>query len=94
MSARPIYVEIFIRCDMDELWEKTQDPRLHQRWDLRFTNIDHVERDETSGTQRFTYSRDFGPMTIEGVGETVVRNVGPTGLQPQPFGSGPMIGAR
>ncbi|HZK51943.1 MAG TPA: DoxX-like family protein [Actinomycetota bacterium] len=79
MSARPIYVEIFVRCDMDELWERTQNPELHERWDLRFTNIDYVERDEKSGTQRFTYSRDFGPMTIVGVGETVGEKHRPDG---------------
>jgi len=31
-----IYVEIPICASMDELWEKTQNPQLHQRWDLRF----------------------------------------------------------
>jgi hypothetical protein len=31
-----IYVEILIRCSMDDLWQKTQEPKLHERWDLRF----------------------------------------------------------
>ena len=31
-----IYVEIFIRDNMDDLWQKTQEPKLHGRRDLRF----------------------------------------------------------
>ena len=33
---KPIYVESRIRCEIDELWAATQDPALHQRWDVRF----------------------------------------------------------
>jgi hypothetical protein len=33
---RAIYVETVIRADLDRLWERTQLPVLHQRWDLRF----------------------------------------------------------
>jgi hypothetical protein len=36
-----IYVEIPISGSMDELWEKTQNPQLHQRWDLRFNQIEY-----------------------------------------------------
>ena len=39
-----IYVEICIRADVDELWRKTQDPALHRRWDLRFTDIAYLQR--------------------------------------------------
>lgn len=67
----PIYVEIFIRAPLDELWERTQDPTLHQRWDLRFTEIDYLPRGE-GHSQRFLYGRRFAPgLTIRGVGETV-----------------------
>lgn len=34
-----LYVETRIRADMDTLWARTQDPAVHQRWDLRFTQI-------------------------------------------------------
>jgi hypothetical protein len=37
-----IYVEIFIRGQLDDVWEKTQTPELHQRWDLRFTKIAYL----------------------------------------------------
>ena len=49
-----IYVEIPIRASMDELWEKTQNPQLHQRWDLRFSQIEYLPR-QGEEPQRFLY---------------------------------------
>lgn len=37
-----LYVETRIRADMEVLWARTQEPDEHQRWDLRFTEIDHL----------------------------------------------------
>ncbi|MER7757626.1 hypothetical protein [Kitasatospora sp. NPDC097643] len=63
-SARPIYVEARIRAPMDLLWELTQVPEAHERWDARFTRIryaadaeDTVEGDaeDRSGVVRFRY---------------------------------------
>ena len=70
-AAPPIYVEIRIRGDFEDLWKRTQNPDLHERWDLRFTKIDYLSRDDDTAPQRFRYSRRFGPVTISGVGETV-----------------------
>lgn len=65
-----IYVEIMIRGDLDDLWEKTQDPKLHQRWDLRFTEIDYIPR-EVGEPQRFLYSTRIGAgIHINGEGES------------------------
>ena len=65
-----IYVEILIRGSMDELWEKTQDPKQHQRWDLRFSEIDYLPR-EASEAQKFLYTtRISGGLRIEGAGES------------------------
>jgi uncharacterized membrane protein YphA (DoxX/SURF4 family) len=65
-----IYVEIFIRGNMDELWQKTQDPQLHQRWDLRFSQIDYLPL-EPGAPQKFLYSTRIGAgMRIEGAGES------------------------
>ncbi|MCF6526578.1 hypothetical protein, partial [Streptomyces sp. JJ36] len=41
--AGGIYVERRIRAGMELLWERTQDPVRHQRWDLRFTEIVALE---------------------------------------------------
>jgi hypothetical protein len=81
---RPLYIEARIRADMDALWEATQDPALHQRWDLRFTGIDYVDSaDSLDGldnpnsaaaqAQRFRYTvrvRILG-ITLSGTGVCV-----------------------
>ena len=54
-----IYVEILIRCGMDDLWGKTQDPKPHQRWDLRFSEIDYLPR-QSGEAQRFLYKTRIG----------------------------------
>jgi hypothetical protein len=51
-----IYVEVPIRASMEELWEKTQNPQLHQRWDLRFTQIEYLPRKDDE-PQRFFANR-------------------------------------
>jgi uncharacterized membrane protein YphA (DoxX/SURF4 family) len=65
-----IYVEILICSGMDDLWEKTQDPKLHQRWDLRFSEIDYLPR-QPGQAQKFLYkTRIGGGLRIEGAGES------------------------
>ncbi len=65
-----IYVEIPIRCTLDELWEKTQDPKLHQKWDLRFTEIEYLPRIGEEA-QKFLYRTRIGfGITIDGKGES------------------------
>jgi hypothetical protein len=56
---------------MDELWNKTQDPRFHQRWDLRFSTIDYLPRQSEAEPQRFLYTTRlaFG-ASIAGAGES------------------------
>lgn len=55
-ASAPIYVEIVVRAPIEEVWEKTQRPDLHQRWDLRFTRIEYLPRPDESEPQRFLYS--------------------------------------
>ena len=65
-----IYVEIFIRGAMDDLWHKTQDPKIHQRWDLRFSDIEYLPR-AAGEPQRFLYATRIGAgLRIEGAGES------------------------
>ena len=67
-----IYVESRIRGPIDEVWRLTQTPELHERWDLRFTSIDYLERADDSEPQRFRYATRVGlGLEIEGWGETV-----------------------
>jgi uncharacterized membrane protein YphA (DoxX/SURF4 family) len=66
-----IYVEIPIRANMEDLWEKTQNPQLHQRWDLRFTQIEYLPR-QGEEPQRFLYRTRIGfGLKIDGQGESV-----------------------
>lgn len=67
-----IYVEISICGTVDELWRLTQTPELHQRWDLRFTSIEYLDRTDDSAAQLFRYATHIGfGKAIEGWGETV-----------------------
>lgn len=62
-----LYVEIVIRAPMERVWELTQDPDAHVRWDGRFTAIrPTVIRDD--GAQEFVYELDLGVHTIRGTG--------------------------
>jgi uncharacterized membrane protein YphA (DoxX/SURF4 family) len=71
-AAKGIYVEIEIRSPIDELWAKTQVPALHQRWDLRFTNIEYSPRPNLTEPQQFLYATRIGfGMKISGRGETL-----------------------
>jgi hypothetical protein len=66
-----IYVEIRIRGGMDELWRRTQDPALHERWDLRFSEIVYLPRPDETRPQRFRYATRIGfGLGIRGEGES------------------------
>lgn len=70
--APGIYVEILIRGTMEELWEKTQDPDLHERWDLRFSQIEYLPKVNASAPQQFLYATRIGfGLNIQGRGESV-----------------------
>ncbi len=66
-----IYVEILIRGDIDELWKYTQQPDLHESWDLRFTKIQYLPRASDSEPQRFNYTTRIGfGLQVVGQGES------------------------
>lgn len=67
-----IYVEILIRTPMDTLWQHTQDPAPHERWDLRFSTIEYLPRASEQEPQRFRYATRIGfGLAIAGEGESV-----------------------
>jgi hypothetical protein len=70
--SRRLFIETVIRCDLDTLWQRTQDPAAHQRWDLRFTRIDYLPRPDRAQPQRFRYAvRVLPGLLIGGTGSTV-----------------------
>jgi hypothetical protein len=67
-----IYVETTIRGTIEEVWRRTQEPALHEQWDLRFTTIRYLPRPDPSEPQRFLYATRIGfGIAIEGEGESV-----------------------
>ncbi len=67
-----IYVEIRIRASMEELWRLTQLPDLHQQWDLRFSRIHYLPRNDATSPQRFLYTTRIGcGLAISGEGESI-----------------------
>jgi uncharacterized membrane protein YphA (DoxX/SURF4 family) len=67
-----VYVETLIRAPMDAVWTHTQRPEMHERWDLRFTDIDYLPRPGPMEPQRFRYATRLGfGIAITGDGETV-----------------------
>ena len=72
MRRRRIYVEIRICGEMEMLWKRTQDPALHQRWDLRFSRIQYLPRPDEAQPQRFLYATRIGfGLEIRGEGESI-----------------------
>ncbi len=71
MGGKPVYVELAIDADMEVLWAHTQKPELHEQWDLRFTTIDYLPRENEADPQPFLYTTRIGfGLRIHGTGLT------------------------
>lgn len=72
MKRRPLYTETKIKCDFDTLWTNTQEPSIHQQWDLRFTEIEYLPKNDPTDPQKFLYSTKVGfGIKVDGIGESV-----------------------
>ncbi|WP_240455739.1 hypothetical protein [Virgibacillus sp. Bac332] len=60
MKNKPIYVEIPIQSDTETIWKFTQTPDLHEKWDLRFSSISYLPKDEVKQQQKFSYKSRIG----------------------------------
>ncbi len=90
-SRRGIYVEHLIDAPMEAIWSHTQDPELHERWDLRFTDIDYLPKHDPDQPQRFRYATRLGfGIAVVGDGESVGEHDGTDGSRSSAlrFGSG------
>ncbi|MDQ0057964.1 DoxX-like family protein [Paenibacillus harenae] len=77
VKAKPIYVELHIEAPLDEVWEHTQQPELHQQWDLRFSEIAYLPREQGEPEQHFFYRTRIGfGLQIEGTGITTSKENG------------------
>jgi len=72
LKRRPLYIETKIKCDFDTLWTNTQEPSIHQQWDLRFSEITYLLKDNPIEPQKFLYSTKIGfGINVSGIGESV-----------------------
>jgi len=81
MRNTGLYIEARIHASLDDLWTRTQDPSLHQRWDLRFTEITYLPRAKDE-PQRFRYATRVPPFfTIAGTGVSAGEKERPDGTR-------------
>jgi hypothetical protein len=89
-----IYVETQVRGQLEDLWQRTQDPSLHERWDLRFSEIYYLPRRDDE-PQRFRYETRIGfGLRIRGEGRAQVAAMEPMASARLRSGSGRTIPSR
>jgi hypothetical protein len=68
-KANKIVVEAIIPCDVETLWERSQEPDLHVLWDIRFSHIKYLEELDEKGFQLMDYRTKIGfGLEIKGIG--------------------------
>jgi len=71
MSGTELYIETWVDAGVEDLWGATQEPDQHERWDLRFTDIDYLPRPDESEPQQFDYETRIGfGIGVAGGGES------------------------
>jgi hypothetical protein len=79
---RGLYVEAQIRGPLDRVWDLTQDPALHQRWDLRFSTITYLPRPNPEEPQQFLYTTRIGfGIEVHGTGESIATRTASNDVQ-------------
>lgn len=69
IKRNPIYVETKLNKPLEDVWEYTQNPKLHERWDLRFSSISYLPKE--GDTQPFLYKTNIGlGLSIAGEGRS------------------------
>jgi hypothetical protein len=78
VGVRGIYVETVIDAPLDRVWDATQDPEQHVRWDVRFSAIVPEPADD-DGVTRFTYVRRPAVHDVHGTGVSLGERRRPDG---------------
>jgi hypothetical protein len=72
MKNKPIYVEIPIQASIDEVWRMTQNPEIHEQWDLRFSSITYLPKKSEDAPQSFLYETKLGcGVKVAGWGKSI-----------------------
>jgi hypothetical protein len=79
-AAAPLWVETTIRAPLERVWELTQTPEEHVRWDLRFSRIVPVAA-LPGGGWRFRYERSLPGHVITGTGTSLGERERPDGTR-------------
>ncbi len=70
--TKTLTAAIEIRSTLEEVWEKSQIPDQHVRWDIRFTDIEYLPKRDVNAPQQFLYATRIGfGLAIKGRGETI-----------------------
>lgn len=76
-----LYVEARIRAGIDDVWDRSQVPDQHQRWDLRFSEIDYLPC-APGEPQRFRYATRVLPLlAVDGTGVSAGERNRPDGTR-------------
>lgn len=68
-APRRIVVEALIPAPVEQVWERTQEPELHTRWDVRFTSIRYLPECDSRGFHLMDYRTHLGfGLEIKGWG--------------------------
>lgn len=71
IKSKPLYIETVIDCPLETIWDYTQNPKIHEQWDLRFTEIEYLPKESESLPQQFLYSTKIGfGLEVSGHGES------------------------
>ena len=72
MNVPAVYVAVEIEAPLEAVWDRTQQPDPHARWDLRFSRIEYLPRSNEDEPQRFLYATRIGfGLKIRGEGAFV-----------------------
>ncbi|MFE1646459.1 SRPBCC family protein [Microbacterium sp. P01] len=80
MGRNGIYVEARIAADLDAVWDASQTPAEHVRWDVRFTRITPMAVTD-AGATAFTYERRVPFHVVHGTGVSVGERRGSGGAR-------------
>lgn len=72
MKNKPIYVEIPIQANVEEVWGMSQKPELHEQWDIRFSSITYLPKKYEDDPQSFLYETKIGlGVKVAGWGKSI-----------------------
>lgn len=76
-----LYVETHIRAGIGTVWDRSQSPASHQRWDLRFSEITYLPL-EPGQPQHFRYATRVRPLpAVSGTGVSAGERNRPDGTR-------------